>query len=216
MIIDRRLPLIRCKLLEEKITEYVGTLHGQDISNELQNKTTVAITEPTLLDAVIIRNAAHEVVIRNGQPNIQSARRVGEAMLQLAVDEGLEARAPMELATLQNEIAAGELELSEPVPVQLTDSEKTQNNNDWRTFCERNASLAKHPGQTYSLILGQCSQLLKDKMKQDAKWNARCQFDPLTLYRLIGKKLLRRQKTNTRLPPCTTRKCRSTHSDRKA
>ena len=38
-------------------------------------------------------------------------------MLQLVVDEGLEARAPMELAILQNEIAAGELELSEPSPV---------------------------------------------------------------------------------------------------
>ena len=175
----------------EKITEYVGTLYGQDISNELQNKTTVAITEPTLPDAVIIRNAAREVVIRNGQQNIQAARRVGEAMLQLAVDEGLEARAPMELATLQNEIAAGELELSEPVPVQLTDSEKTQNNNDWRTFRERNASLAKHRGQTYSLILGQCSQLLKDKMKQDTEWNSvSISYDPLTLYRLIEKTIL--------------------------
>ena len=50
-------------------------------------------------------------------------------MLQLVVDEGLEARAPMELAILQNEIAAGELELSEQVLVQLTDSKKTQNNN---------------------------------------------------------------------------------------
>ena len=45
------------------------------------------------------------------------------------------ARAPMELAILlQNEIAAGELELSEPVPMQLADSEKRHNNNDWRTY----------------------------------------------------------------------------------
>ena len=74
----------------------------------------------------------------------------------------------MQLATLQNEIARGVLEANEPVPLQLTDSEKAQNSNDWRTFRERNASLTKHRGQTYSLILGQCSQLLKDKMKQDA------------------------------------------------
>ena len=114
----------------EKITEYVGTLYGQDISNGLHNKTTVAIAEPTLPDAVILRNAVRVVVIRNGHGNIQGTRRVGEELLQLAVDEGLEARAPMmELAILQNEIAAGELELSEQVPVQLTDSKKTQNNN---------------------------------------------------------------------------------------
>ena len=112
-------------------------------------------------------------------------------MLQLAVDGGLEVTAPMELATLQNEIEAGELELSELVHVQLKDSEKTQNNNDWRTFCERDASLAKSRGQTYSLILGQCSQLLKDKMKQDAEWNAvSISYDHLTLYRLIEKTIL--------------------------
>ena len=73
----------------------------------------------------------------------------------------------------------------------LTDSEKTQNNNDWRTYRERNASLAKHRGQTYSLILGQCSQLLKDKMKQDTEWNSvSISYDPLTLYRLIEKTIL--------------------------
>ena len=109
----------------EKITEYVGTLYGQDISNELQNKSIVAITEPALPDAVLLRNAAREVVIRNGQQNTQASQRVGEDMLHLAVDKGLEARAPMELATLQHEITAGELDLSESVPVQLTDSEKT-------------------------------------------------------------------------------------------
>jgi hypothetical protein len=97
----------------------------------------------------------------------------------------------MQLAILQNEIAQADLELSEPVPIQFTDSEKTQNSNDWRTYRERNASLAKHRGQTYSLILGQCSQLLKDKMKQDADWSTvSVSYDPLTLYRLIEKTVL--------------------------
>jgi hypothetical protein len=41
----------------EKITEYVGTTYGQDISNELQNKTTVTIAEPTHTLTVIARNA---------------------------------------------------------------------------------------------------------------------------------------------------------------
>ena len=51
--------------------------------------------------------------------------------------------------------------------------------------------LAKHRGQTYSLILGQCSQLLKDKIKQDAEWNAvSISYDHLTLYRLIEKTIL--------------------------
>ena len=75
--------------------------------------------------------------------------------------------------------------------MQFTDLEKTQHSNEWRTFRERNANLAKHRGQTYSLILGQCSQLLKDKMKQDADWTVvSVSYDPLTLYRLIEKTIL--------------------------
>lgn len=117
----------------EKITEYVGTTYGQDISNELQNKVTVIIAEPTHTDEVIQRNAARETVIRNGQQNIQTARRMGVDILQAAVTAGIDARAPMELAILQNEIAQGDLELNEPVPIQLTDSEKTQNSNAFQS-----------------------------------------------------------------------------------
>ena len=41
------------------------------------------------------------------------------------------------------------------------------------------------------MILGKCTQLLKDKMKQDTEWNVvRTSYDPLTLYRLIKKTVL--------------------------
>jgi hypothetical protein len=77
------------------------------------------------------------------------------------------------------------------VPIQLTDSEKTQFNNEWRTFRERSANLAKHRGQAFSLIQGQCTQLLQDRMKQDVDYSTVTQsYDPLTLYRLIEKTLL--------------------------
>jgi hypothetical protein len=160
----------------EKITEYVGTSYGQDISNELQNKSIVTLPEPTHSTVILQRNAAREAVLRAGQINIQAVRRVGETMLQAAVVAALDPRAPMELATLQNEIA---------------NSEMTQNINAWRTYRERTSSLAKHQGQTYSLILGQCSQLLKDKMKQDIGWTTvSVSYDPLILYRLIEKSIL--------------------------
>ncbi len=69
---------------------------------------------------------------------------VGDAVAQAAAVAELDPRAPMELALLQNEIANGDLELNEPIPIQLTDSEKTQNSNAWQTYRERTASLAKH------------------------------------------------------------------------
>jgi hypothetical protein len=109
-------------------------------------------------------------------------------MLEAEVTAGTNPRAAIELATLQNEIAQGDLE---PIPTQLADSEKTQFSNDWRTYQERDASLAKHQGQTCSLILGQCSQLLKDKMKQDVDWSlVSVSCDPLRLCRLIESTVL--------------------------
>ena len=133
----------------------------------------------------------HQTIERRGGHSWQAARGVGLAILEAAVLANTDPEAPMRLALLQNEIANGALEASEDVPMHLTDSEKTQHSNEWRTFRERNAHLAKHRGQTYSLILGQCSQLLKDKMKQDGDWpTVSISYDPLTLYRLIKKTIL--------------------------
>jgi hypothetical protein len=73
----------------------------------------------------------------------------------------------------------------------MSDSEKMQYSNDWRTYRESNALLTKHRGQAFSLILGQCTQLLQDKMKQDTNWNmAGTSYNPLELYRLIEKMTL--------------------------
>jgi hypothetical protein len=74
------------------------------------------------------------------------------------------------------------------VPVELADSDKNQFSNDWRTFRERNTNLIKQRGQAFSLIQGQCTQLLQDKMKQNTDWNnVNIWYDRLTLYRLIDR-----------------------------
>jgi hypothetical protein len=60
-----------------------------------------------------------------------------------------------------------------------------------RTFWECNANLIKHQGQAFSLIQGQCTQLLQDRMKQDTEWtNVSTSYDTLTLYRLIERTVL--------------------------
>ena len=47
-------------------------------------------------------------------------------------------------------------------------------------------------GQAYSLILRQCTQLLQDKMKQDASWSTvSASYDPLELYKLIERVVLK-------------------------
>jgi hypothetical protein len=78
----------------------------------------------------------------------------------------------MQLAILDNEFAEGNYKQNIEVPIEMLDSEKKQYSNDWRTYQERNALLTKHRGQAFSLILGQCTQLLHDRMKQDTDWNS--------------------------------------------
>jgi hypothetical protein len=151
----------------EKLVQYVGTNYGKDINNDLQNKVWVVLTEPVNTDDVLARHSVREAMIRNGQLNIQQARQAQETILKAALQVGTDMDAPMRLAILQNEIAQGEFAASIKVPVVLTDSEKNQFSNDWCTFRERNTNLIKLQGQAFSLIQGQCTQLLQDNMNQD-------------------------------------------------
>jgi hypothetical protein len=141
----------------EKLVQYVGTNYGHDINNELQKKVWVILTKPVHTNDVLARHSIREVMIQNGQLNIQQARQAHETILKAAVQAGMDMDAPIKLAILQNDIAQGEFAASIEVPVLLTDSEKTQFSNDWRTFRERNTNLIKHRGQYFSLIQGQCT-----------------------------------------------------------
>jgi hypothetical protein len=170
---------------------YVGTNYGQDISNELQNKITVILVQPLHTDDVLLKHSMRETMIHNGQMNIQRARKAQETILEAAVQAGLDMEAPMKLALLQNEIAQGEFSANVEVPIVLNDSQKTQFSNEWRTYRERNDNLIKHRSQSFSLIQGQCTHLLQDKMKQDTDWAVvSTSYDPLTLYRLIERTIL--------------------------
>ena len=60
----------------EKLVQYVGTSYGHDISNELQNKVAVVLTEPEYELAILTRRGARETMVRNGQANLRAAREL--------------------------------------------------------------------------------------------------------------------------------------------
>jgi hypothetical protein len=72
----------------EKLVQYVGASYGQDISNELQNKTTVILTEPVHTASDMARHATREQMVRAGQANVQQTRRARQFVLQAAVAAG--------------------------------------------------------------------------------------------------------------------------------
>jgi hypothetical protein len=71
-------------------------------------------------------------------------------ILEAAAALGADPDAPMQLAILDNEIAEGNYKQNNDVPSEMSDSEKTQYSNDWRTYQERNMLLTKHRGQAFS------------------------------------------------------------------
>jgi hypothetical protein len=85
----------------EKLVQYVGTNYGQDIKNELQNKVWIFITEPVHTDDVLARHSVREVIIRNGQLNIQQARQAQEIIIKASVQTGTDMDAPTKLAILK-------------------------------------------------------------------------------------------------------------------
>jgi hypothetical protein len=106
-------------------------------------------------------------MVQTGEENLQRAPLSKQVILEASAALGADPNAPMQLAILDNEIAEGNYKQNNEVPIKISDSEKTQYRNDWRTYQERNVLLTKHRGQAFSLILGQCTQLLQDRMKQD-------------------------------------------------
>ena len=167
----------------EKLCQCVGTDMSEDIANELRNETRVVIEVPTHTDDVMARHQTRETVIEANRFNLQNARNATlQAMTELPEDE----QDVLAIAKLENEIALGDLELNEPVPIQLTADEKTQYDNAWRAYRQRKDRLEKNRGQCYSLVLGQCTQLLQDRMQQDTQWDTvKTSNDPLLLYSLI-------------------------------
>jgi hypothetical protein len=169
----------------EKLVQYAGTTYGQDIANELENKTMLVIPPPTYTQAVIDRNNARQVVLEGNRNRMQVARRQRLALLErAAAADPANAEIPLQIATLQNEIAQGKFEIANPTTsMELSSEEKAEFDSRWRTHRERTSQLDKHRGQAYSLIIGQCTQLLQDRMKQDADWtNVSTTHDPLALY----------------------------------
>jgi hypothetical protein len=84
----------------EQLAQYVGTNYGQDISNELQSKITVILIEPVHTDDVLLKHSMRETMIRNGQMNIQMARKAQETILEAAVQARLDMEALMKLTLI--------------------------------------------------------------------------------------------------------------------
>ena len=181
------------RITQEKLAQYIGAKYGEDIANELQNKTTVILPAPTYSSATMTRHALQIALVRSQQVIMSTARLASRRLLEAKIVNNPNDRALItELAKLNNDIALGDFEAAQDVPIKLNDQERIDYSNECRNHSRKMSTLETHRGQAYFLILGQCTQLLQDKMKQDASWTmVSTSYDPLEFYRLIERVVLK-------------------------
>jgi hypothetical protein len=94
---------------------------------------------------------------------------------------------------VKNKLAVAKFELTDVVEVKTTSDEGMAFSNLWWTYRERTDCLVRRRGKVYSLVLGQCTTVLLDKMKQDAAWPgvSDYSYDPLQLLQLIKKTIIK-------------------------
>jgi hypothetical protein len=173
---------------QEKIGQYVGIKYGEDIANELTNKTTVTIPPPVYSTVILSRHQEWERHVRRKQKNMRSALDAKLAQLQSA----LGIQDAVAIAKVENQVKDIAYQQGQEVPYNLTDSEKLEYGNESKTHSRRVATMEKHRGNVYALIYGQCTQILQDKMKQDKNWaTVSVSYKPLELYKLIKQVILK-------------------------
>jgi hypothetical protein len=76
--------------------------------------------------------------------------------------------------------------------MKLMDNKKMSDSNAWCSHHDTAEGLKKSREKVYSLLLGQCTQVLVDKMKQDTTWvTVSVSFNPILLFKLIEKFVLK-------------------------
>jgi hypothetical protein len=181
------------RVTQEKIQQYVGIKFGEDIANKINNKKLVVLTPPKYSDAIELRHQEYEKLVRKKQGNLMKALEVKLSTLKAQLGSGDDVA--LEIANLENQIDDLEFESRQELPHKLMMEEASGYSNHAKTHSLRKAMLEKHHGQVYTLIYGQCTQLLQDKMKQEKLWVAvRDSYKPLELYKLIESVVLKQTK----------------------
>ena len=169
----------------EKIVTFVGTNMGEDIRNELRNEREVIIPTPGYSQEVQDRLEDEANRQERFNRRMRDAKRTALAAVETAI---LTPTADLislavKRAELENDIERLDHAIANPEEgVKLDPAEKVEYDSQYKLYSNRLGDLTKHRGEAFSLILGQCTQVLKDKMKHDPDYAVTINdCDPLAL-----------------------------------
>ncbi len=161
----------KLKTSMKKIVTYVGTHHGPDIAKELQNRKELVIDKPTHTQAQLAQHALDRVTRNETHTRMTQTRQQIITILEAKImAEPTDIDSMMLMSKLRNEAIEADANHAKIFNIILEGDEKIQHEGKWRTYRDRVAKLEVHRGMAYSLIYGQCTQPLKDRMFQDSNW----------------------------------------------
>ena len=98
---------------------------------------------------------------------------------------------------VEDVLAKANFNLTEDIKVFLTMDEKAERSNVYRTYREDKQRLITNRGKVYMLTIGQCTQALKDKLKEDATWDTISDlYDSIGLLALIEEYVLKQTESH--------------------
>ncbi len=139
--------------------------------------------------AILLRHQEWEKQVRKKQVNIKTAL---DAKLRKLKSLASDIQDAVAIAKVENEIKDVVYQQGQEVPFNITDSKRLKYSNKSKTHSHQVATLEKKCGNIYALIYRQCTQILKDKMKQDKNWTTvSVSYKPLELYKPIERVILK-------------------------
>ncbi len=186
-----------CTTNEAMIT-YIGTQYGKDTSKEFATGILTVLTIPPQDQAITnrhaIRVAAHLLRLNAKIANLTAQ----QAAINLAIASNPSDRiARKERVEVEDDLSKVNFDLTQDVKVVLTMDEKAERSNVYRTHRKDKQRLITNCGKVYMLTIGQCTQALKDKLKEDATWDTILDsYDSIGLLALIEKYVLKQTESH--------------------
>jgi len=182
----------------EKVIQFVGTKYGEDIADEIESRTLSTLAAPQYTAEVLRKHAAKTTLKRTQQNALLGAHQTMDANLQTIVAANPDPARTLELVQMQNIIAQLQHELLEPISIKLDEEEKVEYDSRVKSHSKKLEDLANNRGKVYMLIMGQCTQRLQDKLRQDISWATvdTTPKNPIDLLNLIERVVLKQSETD--------------------
>ena len=150
------------------------------------------IKPPGHTQAVLAKHQVREAAKKKSLQILLNGQLISAEKYEEIAEVGIDPDASVKLAILQNDIQQTKDSLANPLPMKLDEQDKSEFDGRSKASYHRWVEdLKSKLGKVFSLIMGQCTQLLKYQMKHDPDWLTACKSsDPLRLYTLIEKTVL--------------------------